>query len=90
MSAIRALVGRLFPPTVDTTVERVAEGVSTRVYRIRRGAETFLNPRVLPEARASLLIAVRALARAAEKNPARIARHQGLVAIRRDLDLLGA
>jgi hypothetical protein len=51
--AIQALVERNFPGTPANTVERVAEGVSTRVYRIRGGAETFYL-RVLPEVGATL------------------------------------
>ena len=46
--AIQALVERLFPGGPASAVERVPEGVSTHVYRIRRGAETFYL-RVLPE-----------------------------------------
>jgi aminoglycoside phosphotransferase (APT) family kinase protein len=48
----RAIVDRIFHPHALCQAERVAEGVSTWVYRIRRGAETFYL-RVLPEADAS-------------------------------------
>ncbi|MGE3594992.1 MAG: phosphotransferase family protein [Dehalococcoidia bacterium] len=51
-AAVRAVVDRVFGMTAATTVERVAEGVSTYVFRIERGAETFYL-RVLPEAGAS-------------------------------------
>jgi len=53
-AAIRAVAGRIFSTSIDFTVTRVAEGVSTSVYRIERGAETFYC-RVLPEAGASFL-----------------------------------
>ena len=56
---IQALVGQVFPGAEDAFAERVAEGVSTHVYRIRRGAETFYL-RVLPEAGASFAPEVRA------------------------------
>lgn len=46
------IAARLFPPTRPLAVERVPEGVSTFVYRIARGDETFYL-RVLPEAGAS-------------------------------------
>lgn len=49
---IEALAARILSRSVDFSVERVAEGVSTSVYRIRRGGETFYL-RVLPEAGAS-------------------------------------
>ena len=55
---IQALVGQIFPGGEDTFAERVAEGVSTHVYRVRRGAETFYL-RVLPEAGASFAPEVR-------------------------------
>jgi aminoglycoside phosphotransferase (APT) family kinase protein len=55
---IRALVDRVFRPDAGCSVERVAEGVSTFVYRIRRGAETFYL-RVLPERDASFAPEVR-------------------------------
>ena len=44
----------IFPTGVDQVerIERVAEGVSTWVYRIRRGGETFYL-RILPEADAT-------------------------------------
>ena len=47
-SLVRAVVARVFRPSAACRIERVAEGVSTIVYRIRRGAETFYL-RVLPE-----------------------------------------
>ncbi len=56
---IQALVDRVFPGGEDTFAERVAEGVSTHVYRLRRGAETFYL-RVLPEAGDSFAPEVRA------------------------------
>lgn len=49
LAAIQAVADRIFPKTVAATVTRVGEGVSTYVYRIERGAETFYL-RVLPEA----------------------------------------
>jgi len=55
---IRALVDRVFRPDAGSSVERVAEGVSTFVYRIRRAAETFYL-RVLPERDASFAPEVR-------------------------------
>jgi len=48
-AAIQAIADRVFSMSVDFTVTRVTEGVSTYVYRIERGAETFYL-RVLPEA----------------------------------------
>jgi len=56
---VRAVVGRVFPPDAGCRVERVAEGVSTFVYRIRRGTETFYL-RILPEVDASFAPEVRA------------------------------
>lgn len=50
--AIRALAARVLGDTARHAVERVPTGVSTRVYRIRRGSEIFYL-RVLPEADAS-------------------------------------
>lgn len=47
-TAIQACAHRIFSKRVDLTVTRVAEGVSTYVYRIERGAETFYL-RILPE-----------------------------------------
>jgi aminoglycoside phosphotransferase (APT) family kinase protein len=44
---LRALVGHIFP-TVPDTIERVADGVSTLVYRLERAGTTFYL-RVLPE-----------------------------------------
>jgi aminoglycoside phosphotransferase (APT) family kinase protein len=51
-AAVRAVVDRVFGSTASNGVERVIEGVSTYVYRIDRGSETFYL-RVLPEAGAS-------------------------------------
>jgi aminoglycoside phosphotransferase (APT) family kinase protein len=59
LDVVQALADRIVPRTVHPTVERVAEGVSTHVYRLRRGAETFYL-RVLPEAGASFAPEVRA------------------------------
>ena len=56
---IQSLVSQVFPCAEDALVERVAEGISTSVYRIRRGMETFYL-RVLPEAGASFAPEVRA------------------------------
>lgn len=53
-AAIRTVVERLFPRTTPITVTRVEEGISTHVYRIERGAETFYL-RVSPEEGASLV-----------------------------------
>jgi aminoglycoside phosphotransferase (APT) family kinase protein len=39
--ALQGLVGHIFPPPGGCAVERTAEGVSTQVYRIRRGDEVF-------------------------------------------------
>ena len=58
---IRALVDRVFGPAGGGSVERVAEGVSTYVYRIHRRSETFYL-RVLPEEGASFAPEVRVLA----------------------------
>ena len=52
-AAIQVLLDHVFPATAPYSVERVAEGVSTHVYRVRRGAETFYL-RILPEVDASL------------------------------------
>lgn len=52
VNAIKDLAARIFPRTAPLTVERVTEGVSTRVYRICRAGETFYL-RVLPEVGAS-------------------------------------
>lgn len=49
---VRAAVDRIFPRTAPNRVERVSEGVSTFVYRVWRGGETFYL-RVLPEEGAS-------------------------------------
>lgn len=49
---IAALVARVFSRAVPLVVARVPEGVSTYVYRVRRGDETFFL-RVLPERGAS-------------------------------------
>jgi aminoglycoside phosphotransferase (APT) family kinase protein len=46
---VRAVVDRVFGVAVPSDVERVAEGVSTYVYRVVRGPATFYL-RVLPEA----------------------------------------
>jgi aminoglycoside phosphotransferase (APT) family kinase protein len=54
LTAIQSVVARLFPPTIPITVSRVEEGVSTHVYRIERGRETFYL-RVLPEEGASFV-----------------------------------
>ncbi len=48
LGAVRALVARIFPGAARPVVERVAEGVSTHVYRIGRGGERFYL-RVWPE-----------------------------------------
>ena len=58
---VHALVDHLFRPTRPLPVARVAEGVSTFVYRIRRGSDTFYL-RILPEADASFAPEVRVLA----------------------------
>ena len=47
-AAVRVLVERIFRGSVQTGVERVMEGVSTYVYRVHRGGETFYL-RILPE-----------------------------------------
>ena len=52
IAAIKDLTTHIFPHAAPLTVERVTEGVSTRVFRIHRAAETFYL-RVLPEAGAS-------------------------------------
>ncbi len=52
VDTIRYLAAHIFPRTAPLTVERVTEGVSTRVYRIRRAGEIFYL-RVLPEVGAS-------------------------------------
>ena len=57
---IQALVERVFPSARQSSVERVAEGVSTYVYRVRRESETFYL-RVLPEDGASFAPEVRIL-----------------------------
>ena len=49
LAAIRAVADRIFSRSIDLTVTRVTEGVSTYVYRIERGAGTFYL-RILPEA----------------------------------------
>lgn len=49
---MRDIVEQILPGTHNLVIERVMEGVSTRVYRIRRGVET-LYLRVLPEEGAS-------------------------------------
>ncbi len=51
--AVSRLVSRLFPQWRGPTIERATEGVSTRVYRLRHGGDTYYL-RVLPEAGASL------------------------------------
>lgn len=48
VARVQAIAERIFSTSVDLTVTRVAEGVSTHVYRIARDAETFYL-RVLPE-----------------------------------------
>jgi aminoglycoside phosphotransferase (APT) family kinase protein len=57
---VHAVVDRVFHPDPECQVERVTEGVSTFVYRIRRGAEAFYL-RILPEVDASFAPEVRAL-----------------------------
>jgi len=52
LAAIRDIATHIFPRTAPLTVERVTEGLSTRVYRIHRAGETFYL-RVLPEVGAS-------------------------------------
>ncbi|MDP9374013.1 MAG: aminoglycoside phosphotransferase family protein [Chloroflexota bacterium] len=52
LAPVQTLVDGIFPRTARSVVERVEEGVSTRVYRIHRGDERFYL-RVLPEAGAS-------------------------------------
>ena len=52
VDAIKNLAAHIFPRTAPLAVERVREGVSTRVYRIRRADEIFYL-RVLPEVGAS-------------------------------------
>ncbi len=52
INAIRDLATHVFPRAASLAVERVTEGVSTRVYRIRRVGEIFYL-RVLPEVGAS-------------------------------------
>jgi len=47
-TTIEALTAHIFPERASLTVERVPDGVSTFVYRIRRGSQT-LYLRVLPE-----------------------------------------
>ncbi len=49
---VNQLVRHVFPGTASLAVERVTQGGSTWVYRIRRGSETFYL-RILPEADAS-------------------------------------
>lgn len=51
-AAVRALVERLVGPARSWVIERVAEGVSTCVYRLDHGAVT-LYLRILPEPEAS-------------------------------------
>jgi aminoglycoside phosphotransferase (APT) family kinase protein len=48
IAAVAALARHIFPPTLVLTVERMAEGVATFVYRITRGNERFYL-RLLPE-----------------------------------------
>ncbi len=50
---VRSVVARILPASTRPSVERVAEGVSTRVYRVRQGPATCYL-RVLPEEGASL------------------------------------
>jgi aminoglycoside phosphotransferase (APT) family kinase protein len=57
--AIQAVVDRVFRPRAGCQVERVAEGVSTCVYRVRYGDATFYL-RVLPEVGATFAPEVRA------------------------------
>jgi len=57
-ATVAALATRIFSTAVPLAVERVPQGVSTRVYRLRRGAETFYL-RVLPETGASFAPEVR-------------------------------
>jgi aminoglycoside phosphotransferase (APT) family kinase protein len=59
LAAVRQLAARIFPPTMPLSVEHVAEGVSTHVYRVMRGTERFYL-RVLPEVGASFAPEVRA------------------------------
>ena len=49
---VRAVVERVFPGSMSIAITRAAAGVSTHVYRLRRGTETFYL-RILPEADAS-------------------------------------
>ncbi|MGH2585695.1 MAG: phosphotransferase family protein, partial [Dehalococcoidia bacterium] len=51
-ATIEVLAAHIFPERASLTVERVPEGVSTFVYRIRRGSQT-LYLRILPEIDAS-------------------------------------
>jgi len=60
LDAIHALVDRVIGPAGGGSIERVAEGESTYVYRIHRWAETFYL-RVLPEVGASFAPEVRVL-----------------------------
>ncbi len=55
---VRAVVDRVLRPDAGCRVERVTEGVSTFVYRVRRGAEAFYL-RILPEVDASFASEVR-------------------------------
>jgi len=64
---IQALVTQIFPRTIQPSVERVEEGVSTHVYRIYRGNEVFYL-RVLPEVGASFAPEARVHTFLQEKN----------------------
>jgi aminoglycoside phosphotransferase (APT) family kinase protein len=59
-AAVQRVAGAVLGDNVDLVVTRVAEGVSTYVYRVRRGPETFYL-RVLPEAGATFAPEVLAL-----------------------------
>lgn len=65
-AAVTALVQRIFPAARSPAVERVAEGVSTRVYRIRQGEATYYL-RVLPEVDATFAPEVQVHALLAER-----------------------
>src|SRR2546425_1934496 len=58
LAALHDLIGRIFPPFGRCTVERAEAGISTQVYRIRRGDEVFYL-RVAEEHDASLAPEVR-------------------------------
>lgn len=67
LGIIAALVDEIFPRSMRPAVERVQEGVSTRVYRVRCGDEIFYL-RVLPEVGASFAPEVLAHALLRERN----------------------